>query len=181
MKNILVFISLFISTFIYSQDLSNLDRKYGFNKFKLESSLQTFQKDLTYRFTDEGIKYYIYNNNDIKVFGMDVIDRIYLSFYQNKLYNIDIRIKKSSLDKNYWSILEKLKELFGKPTNIFANHQNNKEKESNDFIELASQWETDNTSMGLHKIKCNSPLDPCMVNLFLISNKIKNKINNDGF
>lgn len=56
----------FFSNQIYSQNLSNLDKKYGFNKFKLESSIDIYKSDLKYFYTDkdvfkDGVKYYIYN------------------------------------------------------------------------------------------------------------------------
>ena len=94
MKNIVLVFLFFIPLIGISQNLNNLDEKYGFNKFKLETSFQTYNKDLEFIYTDKktGSKHYKYIKKDVSVFGYNDIEHIGLVFYKNKLYQVYIKI-----------------------------------------------------------------------------------------
>jgi len=180
MKNLFLSIFLFFGWSInsYSQNLENLDLKYGFNKFKLESSFQNYQEDLEYFKTlDNGVKLYRYTKRDINIFGFSDIQQINLGFYKNKLYTIDISMGVLTFlndDEMYSTIFVKLVELFGSPNQTSPG-------DSEKGLEDINQWVTKKTGLGLEKNLCSSIVRPCTVNIFLISQVIQRQINNDGF
>ena len=113
MKIILLFTTLFFSiTFSFSQNLANLDSKYGINKFKLESSYDLYKKDLEYKSINGDVKFYkVKNFLAYNILGKDAME-IGLAFYKNKLYSISINLL-TLKDKEYIEILAKLENLFG--------------------------------------------------------------------
>lgn len=178
-KNILL-LFLILSVSGFSQNLQNLDERYGFNKFKLESSFKLYQKDLVYKTSDQnGVKYYEYKKKDINVFGCSDLIAIGLGFYKDKLYTINIDINPSYNNDRYYLILSNLKNLFGYPTSSSSESSGDSDYQRN--IEDVNQWLTYKTLLGYSKIKCSSPLNPCSLNLFLVSQVIQREINNDGF
>ena len=70
----------------FSQDKNNLDKKYGINKFKLESTTSLYKGFLrTKIFKQDKVKYFDYIGTDIKdLFGFKVKEVI-LGFYKDKL------------------------------------------------------------------------------------------------
>ena len=182
MKHFVIVLMFFYPVFCFSQNLENLDLKYGFNKFTLGSPIQTNNKDLEYLDFDNktGVKYYKYTKKDISIFGFTEIEQINLGFYKDKLYTIDIVLNPYSNDKMYSTILSKLKDLFGYPTSI-GYGKDYGEWDSRSYMENANQWLTSKTLLGLNKVKCNSPSRPCTVSIFLVSQVIQRQINNDGF
>jgi hypothetical protein len=56
MKNIFLLIGLFTITFGSSQNLDNLDTKYGINKFKLDSAFDLYKNELEYEGTSKWLK-----------------------------------------------------------------------------------------------------------------------------
>lgn len=181
MKKSIQLLLLLISISGYSQNLNNLDEKYGFNKFKLGSLYQNYQKDLNFLFKDDetGVNFYKYTKKDINVFGFTNIKEIGLGFYKDKLYTINIDINPTYNDDMYHSILSNLKKIFGYPTSSSLEGNGNSSYQRN--IENVNQWLTNKTVLGFNKIKCTSPLNPCSLNLFLVSQVIQRQINNDGF
>lgn len=182
MKKSTLLLLLLISISGFAQNLSNLDEKYGFNKFKLGSSIQSYNKDLEFLFPDKktGTKYYKYIKKDISIFGYTNIDQIGLGFYKDKLYTIDIVLNPNGNDDMYLSILSKLKGLFGYPTTITSGSDHG-ELDTRTYMENVNQWLSYKTLLGLNKVKCSSPLRPCTLNVFLVSQVIEREINNDGF
>jgi hypothetical protein len=182
MKKIVLLLLLIKSVFGFSQNLENLDDKYGFNKFKLGSSYQSYSKDLEFQFSDDetGAKAYKYTKKDISIFGFSKVNEINLVFYRDKLYTININLIPSYSDDMFSTILSKLKDLFGYPTAVSSGGDYGK-LSSKTYMENVNQWESSKTLLGLSKTKCSSPLNPCGVNLFLVSQIIHRQINNDGF
>ena len=180
MKKSTLLLLLLISISGFTQNLSNLDEKYGFNKFKLENSFYVYQKDLLYKTSDQnGVKYYDYKKKDVNVFGCSDLIGVLLGFYKDKLYTISIDINPTDNNDRYYSILSNLKNLFGYPTSSSLEGNGNSDYQRN--IENINQWLTNKTLLGYNKIKCSSPLNPCSLNLFLVSQVIQRQINNDGF
>jgi hypothetical protein len=182
MKIIIMVIAILASIPCFSQNLENLDIKYGFNKFKLGSSYQNYSRDLTFLFDDSktGVKYYKYTKKDISVFGFSNVKEINLLFYRDKLYTIDINLYPSSNDEIFSTIASKLKELFGYPTTISSGRDYG-EWDSRTYMENVNQWLSSKTLLGLSEFKCSSPTNPCVINIFLVSKVIQRQITNDGF
>lgn len=182
MKNLVLSLLILIPIIGKSQNLNNLDEKYGFNKFKLESSFQNYSKSLELMFPDDktGVKYYKYVKKDISVFGITDIEQIGLGFYKDKLYTIDIVLNPYNRDEVYKTISTKLKELFGYPT-LVTSGKDYGERDTRSYMENVNQWKTQKTLLGLNNVKCSSPTRPCTLSIFLVSEVIKRQINNDGF
>jgi hypothetical protein len=183
MKYILVFFLIANPIFCLSQNLKNLDLKYGFNKFKLESSIQNYSKDLKYKMTDRktGTVIYTYEKRDINIFGYNEIEKIELGFYKDRMYAISIELNPIYKDEMYNTIYSKLKDLFGYPTFSSRSSSENGESDFSSYTENNKQWKTENTLLGLSTIKCSSPLSPCRINIFMVSQTLQIEINNDGF
>jgi hypothetical protein len=176
-----IFLLLHLPSIIFSQNLNNLDEKYGFNKFKLGNSFQFYSKDIDYVVTDKsGVKYYKYKRNDISVFGFTSIEEIGLGFYKDKLYTIDIVLNPKYNEEMYSVIFSKLKELFGYPTTITSGKDYG-EWDTRTYMENINQWLSNKTLLGFNKVKCSSPSRPCTISIFLVSQIIQRQINNDGF
>ncbi len=181
LRNLGILFLFFNPIFGFSQNLQNLDLKYGFNKFKLESSIQNYSNDLVYISVDKvsGVKFYSYTKKDISVFGFKDVKQIWLGFYKDKLYNIDVVLNGG--DTMYSTIVPKLIELFGTPTYFNEGSEYFGEQDVKTYMEDPRQWVTLKTLLGINKVKCNSPSRPCTINIFLVSQKLKKEINNDGF
>lgn len=180
---ILIIILFFFQLVTYSQNLENLDSKYRFNKFKLESTYQSYSKDLDFVLDDKstGVKFYNYTKKDISIFGFTDIKQLVLGFYKNKLYNISITLGPTSDENTYKIILSKLKELFGYPTLVTSGSDKYGNEDYRTYMENVNQWVTNKTTLGLNKVKCNSIINPCSISIFLVSEKIGRQISNDGF
>lgn len=182
LKNIVLSFLFFIPLIGISQNLYNLDVKYGFNKFKLESSIQTYDKSLKFVYHDEktGVKFYKYIKKDISVFGYSDIEEIGLGFYKGKLYTISIEMNPYGNDEMYKTILTKLKDLFGYPS-VVSSGRDYGEWDSRSYMENVNQWNSGKTLLGLNKVKCSSPITPCKLSIFLVSNVVQRQIDSDGF
>ena len=170
----LLFTVLSLNT-IYAQDLYNLDRKFGFNKFKLESSFNLYEKQLRYLFSgSDKVKYYEYKGKDIPfIFGC-FVKKINLGFYKEKIYTISI-IYITTGDKDEKNIQKGLQELFGyMPIEYNAETSDLKY----DWVIL---WKTNKTHLQTGKISCDNSYYACEVETFLFSRKLRNEINNERF
>lgn len=170
---ILLFLLLPFS--VLCQDLNNLDNKMGFNKFKLESSYDLYKSQLSYYITGyDKVVYYKYTGTDIlRVFNV-FVKEINLGFYNNSLYTISIKF--ISINKyNELTLQNKLQDLFGNQ-NITYNTINGNFK-----YDWSMLWESKNVYLQLDKISCDNEFEPCLVNLFMISKKLRTEINNASF
>lgn len=175
MKPCIVLIFLLLSITALCQDLSNLDNKMGFNKFKLESSYNLYKSQLKHHLTGpDSVVYYDYSGNDInKVFNV-FVKKISLGFYENMLYTISIDF--ITVGKEDETILQnELQELFGNQK-IFYNT-------SSSIVEYdwAMQWKSKNAFLQLDKISCNDDSNSCKVELFMLSKKLRVEIKNASF
>lgn len=170
---ILILISM-IHTGTKSQDLDNLDKKMGFNKFKLESSYEVYKLKLTYVMTgSDKVKYYKYSDTDIfSVFGV-TIEKINLGFYKDKLYTISIDFLNTDSDGK--KIQNELQELFGRQG---IQYNRNSGEFEYDWV---MKWDAKNVYLQLDKLSCSGKIHPCSLELFMISKKIRAEIKNDSF
>ena len=160
---------------IYSQDLNNLDKKFGFNKFKLESLFSTYEKQLKFNFMGyDKVKYYEYTGKDIGlVFGC-IVKKINLGFYNQKLYtiSIDFIANNENDDKR---IQSELKGLFGYQNITYSAKSSDKE------FEWAISWKTRKTYLQANKVSCEDKYNPCEVEIFLYSQKLSSEVKNNQF
>jgi hypothetical protein len=180
MRPVIIALLFFVFFKGFSQNLDNLDEKYGFNKFKLESPIQNYIKDCKYMFTSKktGNVLYKYIRKDIDVFGIE-IESLVLVFHKNKLYTIEIKVNPAN-DSIYGKITSELAKLFGSLFEV-AIEKDYGVNDSRTYLESQIRWETNKTLLGLDEIKCNSPLDPCKITIWLESKIIRKQVNNDGF
>lgn len=175
MKKLLYLILLtLITKFSDGKSLSNLDRKFGINRFKLESSYDLYKSKLTFKFVgDDKVKYYIYSGSDMTMlFGVKIYE-IALGFYKSKLYTISYSFKPTT-DFNENIILNKLKDLFGKP--IMGNDN----KIGLDY-QWGYMWITNKTYLQHSKYAETSEYQPNYLDIFMYSIKMKHQVDNDNF
>jgi hypothetical protein len=162
---------------VIGQNLNSLDNKFGFNKFKLESSYELYKRNLSPTLNKsgeplvgfDGVKYYDYTGNDVSmIFGV-FIKKIGLGFFKNKLYTISVEFL--SIGKNDENrLISGFKEMFGyQPTD------NDKDRE------WVLKWETQKTYLQLEKYSCENLSDPCLLDLFLFSKKMRSAVNDSQF
>lgn len=166
------FISLFLST--NGQNLDALDKKMGFNKFKLGSTFQEYANDLKYVFSgDNNDKYYRYIKKDIKQLFDSRINEINLGFYKNKLYTISIFFEIMTEDESK-NILGKLMELFGIPKKADAK--------ANSSYDWQFHWNGSKVLMVFSKYSCLFKGDQaCEDEIFINSKDIQTKMTIDQF
>jgi hypothetical protein len=171
---IVFFVILNLSN-LHSQDLNNLDKKFGFNKFKLESSFSLYEKQLKFKLTGyDKVNYYDYTGNDIGlVFGC-IVKRINLGFYNQKLYTISIDFI-SNTSGDDMRIQSELKDLFGYQDISYSARSSDTE------YEWAISWKTAKTYLQANKISCTDKNNPCEVEIFLFSQKLRNEVKNNQF
>lgn len=156
---------------ISAQNISNLDTKYGINKFKLESSFELYKNELEFKASKKDVKYYSYKNiNSIKIFNEDV-NQIWLGFYKNKLYTISIDLKTTDNSKQIEN-LKKMENLFGE-----ASEGETKNTE----YDWAYQWKTSKVYLGFNRVSCKFEFKPCTAHIYMISYKLHYQIENDSF
>ena len=157
-----------------SQDLDNLDKKMGFNKFKLESSYEVYKSKLTYEMTgSDKVDYYKYSDTDIfSVFGV-IIGKITLGFYKGKLYTISIEF--INIDSDEIKIQNELQELFGRQEIQYNSKYGEFE------YDWVMNWVSKNVYLELDKLSCSGKIYPCTLELYMISKKIRAEIKNDSF
>lgn len=167
----------FINFNLSGQDLANLDRKYGFNKFKLESNYNLYKDELKYNFSDkDGVKYYYYQGNDVKEIFETAVETINLGFYNQRLYTIAVEfLEKSSYNQK--NVQNGLKEIFG-----YQEVGYKSETKINPDMEWSMKWETNKTYLQVDKVSCKSTnFNSCAFALFLFSKKLKSEILNSKF
>jgi hypothetical protein len=175
-KSILLITFLLLSlTNANSQDLGNLDKKFGFNKFKLESPFSLYGKQLKYKLTGyDKVKYYDYVGNDIGLIFGCIVKGISLGFYNEKLYTISIDFTLND-DEDDIRIQKSLKELFGYQKVDYSNQS------SGTKYEWAVVWKTNKTYLQANKISCDNLDNPCEVAIFLFSQKLRTELQNNQF
>lgn len=162
---------VFVSFNVYSQDLNNLDNKYGFNKFKLEESIDVNKQNLKFISTSEdGVQQYEYlKSDDIKVFNVPV-RKVNLFYYERKLMKIQI-IFNSLTEKSEDYIFTELRRLFGNPQREYPSSQ------YSDFLRM---WLSDKTSLHYAKLISSHNLART-VSIEVISFKLAMKKENNRF
>ena len=94
MKKLLIIILIVLSSQVRGQyqGLTNLDEKYGFNKFKLEEPFSKYKNSCKFLYGDnDNVKKYEYVGASINgVFGYFKVKDLYLHFYKDKLKEIEI-------------------------------------------------------------------------------------------
>lgn len=173
MKKSIIFLSILcITNLVTSQSLSNLDSKYGINKFKLESSFSTHQANLKLDL-DGKVKYYKYIGTDIPSIFDCNINKIILGYYKNKLYFILFELKD---DKQLFVdlVYDKLEQLFG-PTSVNTNI-----KKGPLTYQFVYVWQTDKTYLSFDKQLPND-LQIGRTAIWMKSNVLDNQKASDDF
>lgn len=180
MKSFIV-IFLLISPFGgYSQDIKDLDSKYGFNKFKLEGDFSKYSSNLKYLNHDEknGVDKYLYTKEDISVFGYDNVVQVTLGFYKKRLYFIDVVLNPNSDDSVYENIILKLVSLYGNPS---ISTRESQFKDLKNYYDLINQWQTPKMTLSVYLYKSISPINPNKISISLVSEKLGRQIDSEGF
>ena len=125
LKITLILIFSLCLNFGFSQinEISNLDTKYGVNKFKLEDSYAKY-KNQTKLIEYSGVyvppkkdtKEYYYTGKDIDKILDYSVTKIRLIFIKDKLAAVDVTFDNNLSDYQNKKIYEKLENLFGAPT-----------------------------------------------------------------
>jgi len=159
----LFLLSLLIMFSGYSQGLKNLDKSFGIDKFKLNTSYNIHKNHLKYYDTNtDGVEFYDYTKGDIiKLFDQNV-SRINLGYINDNLYLITISF--GPLDKRQnMMLLQKLRDLFSTPEIIQLNNH----------LVFVAKWETGKIYMQVEEYSCSSPVFPCETELFIYSKELK--------
>lgn len=164
---------------LLGQDLANLDKKYGFNKFKLESNYNLYKDNLKYKNSDpynDDIKFYDYTRDDDTntLFGF-FVKNINLGFYKKQLYVITIEFLAVVEDYKQKRIQYELKEIFGYQGTSYNVQASGLE------YDWVLKWETNKTYLQSEMISCSSKFKACSVNIWLYSKKMRTEINNNKF
>ncbi len=176
MKNLASILFLLTAFGSVAQTLSNLDTKYGILKFKLESPFEIHKSNLkaddVYK-SDEKLRSYTYTGIDIKeVLGYDV-QTITLLYWNNKLYEVQIKYKESQLQFKS-SILNKLELLFGKGQYFSDVTQ------EQFHTEWSYNWQAKKAFCRFEKVKWSTDNDYCM-KLWIKSLKMEKEIAESEF
>ncbi len=158
---------------LYCQNLDNLDKKFGINKFKLESDISLYKNNIVFDLKgDDQVEYYKYSGEDFKsLFGVS-ISNCALGFYKKKLYSISINFGEiSKFDQDI--INYKLKSLFGLPDLGSGNSPLN--------YQWFYFWKTSKTYLAFSKLSENSDYKPGTIDIFMFSRKLHEVINNANF
>ncbi|WP_297510183.1 hypothetical protein [Flavobacterium sp.] len=174
-KTILIIFTFLSSLTLFSQTNANLDKKNGFNKFKLGSNTELHKKNLKYFAKNkDNVTFYYYIGSDIQnVFNVK-IDKILLGYYKNKLYTISIDFGVLN-DSVSGKLIRELEKIFGD-----VEIETNEKSETFEY-EWVAAWSTDNIHMQINKMSCSFEFKPCSVSIFLNSKKIEQEIQNDKF
>lgn len=178
LKFIPVFFVLLNSFTSQSQDIQNLDTKYGFKKFKLESSYDLYKSQLKLIQNQEKKAYYEFTGTEYsEIFGYKV-NNINLCFYKNKLYEISIEYDLKT-EEYKTDIIRHLESLFGTTEQKFEDsviEWEPKEYGWNYF------WEGKKTLLNFSKDKKERYAHgPTSISILIRSKVIKNQIANDEF
>jgi hypothetical protein len=167
---ILIYFFLVISN-CYGQDTNNLDVKYGFNKFKLETSYSELKSVCKYLSNFEGADMYRYTGPVIEgVFGYLRVETLNLYFYKGKLKEIEINFGSLSYENNEF-VKRKLLGLYGV-------HQ--KQIPTNEYYEFCYVWLGQRTTL-LFQNAFPRLTFPSEAKIRIISQKISKQQENDKF
>lgn len=124
-KLILIIVLSLLVNFAFSQinEISNLDLKYGLNKFKLEDSYFKYKNQTklieyvgVYVAPKKDTKEYYYTGKDIVKILDHSVSEIKLIFIKDKLSSIHVFFNANLTDYQNNRIYEKLEALFGTPS-----------------------------------------------------------------
>jgi hypothetical protein len=98
MKTIVLFLAIIYSTTVFSQSVRDLDKKYGFKKFRFGMSLDSVKNDIeelpSYKNNSRGFVQCKVINPDLLNIGDAVkLSELNLIFFKNQLYHISIQTK----------------------------------------------------------------------------------------
>lgn len=175
----LILIGLFTYQSLFSQDISKLDSKYGMNKFKLESSMNLYRSKLEF-YEGENPKFYEYLGDDVKSMFELNLGKIYLGYFEEKLYQISFTFEDNYFNKDV--VVQKLESLFGDA--IVGGRRTEEYGESKMVIEYSYVWDGEKTYLALEKttfILRNGKVVEDLPVLWLISKDIRMKILNRDF
>lgn len=174
MNKLFLIFSILTIGYASAQNLTNLDSKYGINKFKLETGLDLYKNELQYKSTYEGLKLYeVKNLKSFKILGKSVSE-LSLTFYKNKLHSISIVLETYSKNDEM-EVLKKLENLFGSSSKGEAGSS------STFSYEWAYVWKTDKVYLGYNKMSWDSEFKPGVCNIYMISLKLQQQHQNDSF
>jgi hypothetical protein len=171
MKKILSILLILTISKSLSQNINNLDTKFGISKFKLESDISLYKKDLTFDFGNEkkGI-FYTYKSKDVRNLFDVKIKEITLGFYKNKLFSIIYEFGVLQKDDEI-KIMDKLDDLFGQPTTGKGGLN----------IKIGRQWLSKKTKLIFIKNSLTAEKKPGNVILILSSVNLEKKKDLDQF
>jgi hypothetical protein len=174
MRNYILQIFLIFPFLGMSQNLENLDSKYGLNKFKLEEPFLKYKNQLSYDpelIDQRGVEKYLYTGKDLGFAFRIPISEIHLDFYKDKLCSIELILSKYISDFELQNIKKELTSLFG---------ESNSNYKENDFMNFNFGWLTEKTGLYLmeshNKDKTNST-----VSISIFSRKILKQSQADQF
>lgn len=168
-KILLLFIICF--SHIHAQDTHNLDAKYGFNKFKLETPLTQLKPVCKYLSSFEGADMYRYTGSKIEgIFGYFNVKTLNLYFYKGKLKEIEIFFGSLTVE-NIDYINGKLYGLYGYPQRQIP---------SDESYEFCNVWIGEKTTMLFQNARERFSY-PSEASIRVISKKITMQQENDKF
>jgi hypothetical protein len=168
-KILLLFIICF--SHIHAQDTNNLDTKYGFNKFKLETPFSQLKSVCKYLSSFEGADMYRYTGSQIEgIFGYFNVKTLNLYFYKGKLKEIEIIFGSLTLENNEY-INRKLLGLYGYPQRQIP---------SNESYEFCDVWLGQKTTLLFQNARERLSF-PSQASIRVISQKISKQQENDKF
>lgn len=164
MKRIIILITLIVILpfLLFSQNISNLDKKNGFNIFRLGEDISMYQDKLIFDMEDGQTSLYTYKKANL-FYGAS-IKEITLLFYKNKLASITVSYGEVQ-QKDDEAIIYKLEQVFGvvsKQYNTFSS------------IKWGMQWKGKNVLLQLQKYTYDNEIFPNETHFFIQSiEKIK--------
>ena len=162
---------LMFNLFIWAQDTNNLDTKYGFNKFKLETPLSQLKSFCKYLSSFEGTDMYRYTGSQIDgIFGYFNVKTLNLYFYKGKLQEIEIIFGSLTVENNEY-INRKLLGLYGYPQ---------KQMPTDEFYEFCNVWLGQKTTLLFQNARERLSF-PSDASIRVISQKITKQQENDKF
>jgi hypothetical protein len=174
MKNILIIFLILLSSQVRGQyqGLTNLDTKYGFNKFKLEEPFSKYKNSCKFLYSDnDNVKKYEYVGPSINgVFGYFKIKNLYLHFYKDKLKEVEI-IFGYLTKENEEFIFTELTKLYDSPQ---------KTGRPDEYLDFFYAWLSDKTSLYYKKSAYRNGF-PSETTINVIAFKLVMEIQNDKF
>lgn len=171
MKKTITLFFLLITLIANGQDTNNLDVKYGFNKFKLETPFTQLKSVCKYLSSFEGADMYRYTGSQIEgIFGYFNVKTLNLYFYKGKLKEIEIIFGSLTIENNEY-INRKLLGLYGYPQRQIP---------SNEFYEFCYVWLGQKTTLLFQNARERLTF-PSQASIRVISDKISKQQENDKF